>query len=366
MIALWLLGELTRQGHRPCTRPARRRSPDPAKGGRAPGAEGRELFRYFNQFIDVEQNGLDVLVYDEAHRITRDVHQPLHPASTRTGRPQVEELIDARPRAGVSPGRAPSRPTGRAGPRQGHRVRRGADGMRGRRDRSERAVPLRRRRIYETWVLRLLGLERGRRGVGRVTTTSQLTAGQALPSWSRCSGGSRTGATSRGSQLATAGRGANPRPTTSSTTSKIGGWQRPWNNRSDTSHGDGTRPAVLGHRAGGFDQVGCVYTAQGFEYDFGGVILGPDLVWRRDRWDATPSAAATTGSARRPRGVRQGGAQHLQGAADSRDAGRVLYLHGRGDAGAASNVDRVRNFGPRLLPADPARQNRQAHPQVRR
>jgi len=30
----------------------------------------------------------------------------------------------------------------------------------------------------------------------------------------------------------------------------------------------------------GFGQVGCVYTAQGFEYDWSGVILGPDLVWR--------------------------------------------------------------------------------------
>jgi hypothetical protein len=34
---------------------------------------------------------------------------------------------------------------------------------------------------------------------------------------------------------------------------------------------------------GGFDQVGCVYTAQGFEYDWSGVILGPDLVARHGR-----------------------------------------------------------------------------------
>ncbi len=34
----------------------------------------------------------------------------------------------------------------------------------------------------------------------------------------------------------------------------------------------------------GFGQVGCVYTAQGFEYDWSGVILGPGLVWRTDRW----------------------------------------------------------------------------------
>ena len=30
----------------------------------------------------------------------------------------------------------------------------------------------------------------------------------------------------------------------------------------------------------GIDQVGCAYTAQGFEFDYVGVIVGPDLVYR--------------------------------------------------------------------------------------
>jgi uncharacterized protein len=30
----------------------------------------------------------------------------------------------------------------------------------------------------------------------------------------------------------------------------------------------------------GIDQVGCVYTAQGFEFDYVGLIFGPDLVYR--------------------------------------------------------------------------------------
>jgi len=40
----------------------------------------------------------------------------------------------------------------------------------------------------------------------------------------------------------------------------------------------------------GFGQVGCIYTAQGFEYDWNGVIVGPDLVWRTDRWVVVRSA----------------------------------------------------------------------------
>ena len=38
--------------------------------------------------------------------------------------------------------------------------------------------------------------------------------------------------------------------------------------------------------------MGCVYTAQGFEYDYGGVIMGADLVWRDDRWEPSPPPAA--------------------------------------------------------------------------
>lgn len=42
-------------------------------------------------------------------------------------------------------------------------------------------------------------------------------------------------------------------------------------------------PGPEGLRTRGFGQVGCVYTAQGLEYDFAGVILGEDLVARGGR-----------------------------------------------------------------------------------
>ena len=41
----------------------------------------------------------------------------------------------------------------------------------------------------------------------------------------------------------------------------------------------------------GFDQIGCVYTAQGFEYDWNGVIFGPDLVWRSNKWVGVASGS---------------------------------------------------------------------------
>ncbi|MGH3757751.1 DNA/RNA helicase domain-containing protein [Actinophytocola sp.] len=33
-----------------------------------------------------------------------------------------------------------------------------------------------------------------------------------------------------------------------------------------------------------FGRVGCVHTAQGLEYEWGGVIVGPDLTWSGNGW----------------------------------------------------------------------------------
>ena len=68
----------------------------------------------------------------------------------------------------------------------------------------------------------------------------------------------------------------------------IGEWSRPWNNPKTTRHGDAPSREMWATDPDGFGQVGCVYTAQGFEYDYGAVIFGPDFVWRGDRWVARP------------------------------------------------------------------------------
>ena len=68
----------------------------------------------------------------------------------------------------------------------------------------------------------------------------------------------------------------------------IGGWSRPWNLRSDGGVGGAPPSSLWASDPGGFGQVGCVYTAQGFEHHWNGVIVEPDLVWRTDRWVARP------------------------------------------------------------------------------
>jgi DUF2075 family protein len=65
---------------------------------------------------------------------------------------------------------------------------------------------------------------------------------------------------------------------------QIGDWQRPWNLKGDRSIGGAPAAALWATDPAGFGQVGCVYTAQGFEYDYAGVVIGPDLVWRDNHW----------------------------------------------------------------------------------
>lgn len=41
-----------------------------------------------------------------------------------------------------------------------------------------------------------------------------------------------------------------------------------------------------------FDQVGCIHTCQGLEFDYVGVIIGKDLIYRNGKVLANPSARA--------------------------------------------------------------------------
>ncbi len=56
----------------------------------------------------------------------------------------------------------------------------------------------------------------------------------------------------------------------------------PWNAKSEARRlAPGIPKSDFWASAGeGIEQVGCVYTAQGFEFDYVGVIFGPDLVYR--------------------------------------------------------------------------------------
>lgn len=75
-------------------------------------------------------------------------------------------------------------------------------------------------------------------------------------------------------------------------------YYRPWNAKDNAGRlAPGIPKTSLWATApGGINQVGCIYTAQGFEFDYVGVIVGNDLVYRQQQggWIAQGSASSDT------------------------------------------------------------------------
>ena len=78
----------------------------------------------------------------------------------------------------------------------------------------------------------------------------------------------------------------------------VGEYQRPWNARPEASKlAAGIPKATLwAHDPGGMEQVGCIYTAQGFEFDYVGVIFGTDLTYDLDagHWEGHKDVSCDT------------------------------------------------------------------------
>ncbi|WP_369358725.1 DNA/RNA helicase domain-containing protein [Streptomyces sp. cg2] len=292
VIALSLLGELARQG-RPVAHATGSKSFTRTLQRKV--TEGRsgtgKLFTYFNSFERTRGNDLDVLILDEAHRL-RETSNGAPAGSRWATRRQIDELIEAArvpvflldEHQVVRPGE-----TGTAEVIEKAAADRGIIVRHVDLDAQFRCGGS---RAYEAWVLQLLGLEpggahrwrgdanfevrvadspaqledflRARRDEGR---SARITAGFCWP-WSRPG-----------------------KDGTLVDDVTIGSWRRPWNISAPEGLG-GLPPSDLwATEPAGFGQIGCIYTAQGFEYDWSGVILGPDLVWRGRNWHAVRSAS---------------------------------------------------------------------------
>jgi uncharacterized protein len=287
VIALSLMGELSRQGRavmhatgsRSFTQTLRRTA-----GARAPKVQ--KLFTYFNSFMAAEPNDLDCLILDEAHRIREtSVSRYTRKELRSQGRPQVNELLTAaRVPVFLLDQHQVVRP-GEMGTTEDIAAHATALGM------DVEHIDLNDQfrcggsQLYVDWVLRLLGLVPGgpvrwdgddgfqvdvvdspaeleyllerRQTDGH---SARMAAGYCWP-WSD--------PTSEGRLVPDVA---------------IDGWSKPWNLKGDRAVGGAPPAALWASDPAGFGQVGCIYTAQGFEYDHAGVIIGPDLVWRDGRW----------------------------------------------------------------------------------
>lgn len=287
VIALSLLGELYRRGvtalhatgSNSFTTTMRR-----VAGARK--REVQELFKYFNSFMAADRNGLDVLICDEAHRIRETSANRYTQAAQRTGRPQIDELIDAaRVPVFLLDEHQVVRP-GEMGTVAQIRAAAAAKGLDCQLVELDSQFRCGGSDAYLRWVVRLLGLDAGGPVVWEpddkvllevVDSPWELEESLAARREEGYSARISAGYCWKWTKKIAAGE---PLPEDV----RIGDWARPWNVFGDRSVAGAPPAALWATDPAGFGQVGCVYTAQGFEYDWSGVILGPDLVWRTDRW----------------------------------------------------------------------------------
>ncbi|KAB1138801.1 DUF2075 domain-containing protein [Micromonospora sp. AMSO12t] len=283
VIALSVLGELARQnrsvmhatGSRSFTQTLRRYA---GKGS----TRIKNLFAYFNSFMTAERNGFDVLICDEAHRIRETSVNRFTPKAKRDkARPQVDELIAAArvpvflldEHQVVKPGELGSVDViSRYAEQLGLEVEVVSLHDQFRCGGSE---------AYEKWVLDLLGLEGGEPTVWTGDGRFDLRLADSPEELEAFLAGKQAAGETARMSAGYCWPWSDPRPDDTLVPDvQVGSWARPWNVKSDRSVGEAPGSAFWATDPHGFGQVGCVYTAQGFEYEWSGVIIGPDLVAR--------------------------------------------------------------------------------------
>lgn len=246
------------------------------------GTRGAAQVRYFNSYMGADVDVIDVIIADEAHRIRETSNNRFTPKVKQSKLSQIQELLKASRTSVffiddnqiVRPGEIGST----------EYIKSEAEKLRC--DVHEFALQAQFRcagsDAFVSWVNNTLGIERtphvmwnqadefdfeimpspqaledAIRKKLATTSTARLTAGFCWP-WSNPK--------SDGTLVADV---------------VIGDYARPWNAKSDSGSLAAGIPkeSLWAYDEGGVNQIGCVYTAQGFEFDYVGVIFGPDLVY---------------------------------------------------------------------------------------
>jgi hypothetical protein len=271
------------------------------------GSRAEVQFKYFNSYATAAPDEIDVLICDEAHRMRATSVSRYTPKSERSGKPQIDEILAAGrvsvffvdDKQGVRPDEIGSSDYIRsAAARLGSEVFEYELEAQFRCQGSEGFV---------NWIDNTLGIERTANVLwegddvfdfrifdspesveAAIRTKSvegfsaRMTAGFCWP-WSKPEGD--------GSLVADV---------------VVGDYRRPWNARSDAGRLARGIPkqSLWAHEPGGLEQIGCVYTAQGFEFDYAGVIFGLDLRYdfANQAWTGHPESSHDKQVKRGPEG----------------------------------------------------------------
>ena len=248
------------------------------------GTRAGNLFRYFNSFMAAGANDLDVLVADEAHRIRSTSNNRYTKRELRTDIPQIDELIgSARVPMFLLDEQQTVRP-GEIGTVE--QIKEAASRLETQIIEIDLNGQFRAggSEAYLHWVQSLLGLIGNTPIPWEEDERFQLYVADSpsdMENWLRRK--SDEGFTAR-MAAGYCWEWNDPIDGMLVNDVVLEDWQRPWNLKPEKRVKGIPSASLWASDPAGIDQVGCVYTAQGFEYDYGGVIIGQDIMWRNGSW----------------------------------------------------------------------------------
>ena len=244
------------------------------------GSRAAVQFKYFNSYAGAEDNAIDVLIADESHRIRKTSYNRFTPRLERKEAPQIEELVSAAKVAVFFiDDKQIVRPDeiGSVQYIRDYAEKRGCKVLQYKLEAQFRCSGS---DGFVNWVNNTLGIEK---------TANVLWQGnenfdfRIMDSPEELETAIRSKAQEGNTGRLMAGfcwKWSDPNEDgTLRDDVVIGDYQRPWNAKPDAKHlAPGIPKSTLwASDPNGIDQIGCIYTAQGFEFDYAGVIFGEDL-----------------------------------------------------------------------------------------
>jgi len=250
------------------------------------GSRGAAQFKYFNSYGEAENNIIDVLICDEAHRIRATSNSRFTPKHKRSGIPQIEELLKASKVAVFFIDDNQIVRPNEIGSVEYLKEYAQKNNCKVFEYELEAQFRCNGSDAFVNWINNTLGikktaniiwdlheefdfqildtpeaLEKAIKDKVNKGFTGRVSAGFCWP-WSK--------------------------PNLDGTLINdviIGDYKRPWNAKPEARRLAKNIPtaSLWAHDPNGINQVGCIYTAQGFEFDYVGVIIGKDLTYNLDK-----------------------------------------------------------------------------------
>jgi DUF2075 family protein len=250
------------------------------------GSRGAAQFKYFNSYIDAENNAIDVLIADEAHRLRETSFNRFTPKEKRSSVPQIEELLNASKVSAFFIDDDQIVRPGEIGSVQYIKEYATKNNCKIFEYELEAQFRCNGSDAFINWVNNTLGIKRTANVIWEQHEEFDLKifdSPEELENAIRAK--VKAGYTGR-VMAGFCWPWSNPKSDgTLEDDVIISDYSRPWNAKPESKilAQEIPKSNLWAHDPNGINQIGCVYTAQGFEFDYAGVIFGNDLTYNFDK-----------------------------------------------------------------------------------